>query len=190
MSGSFKVTASIVALVVAGCATVPKVSVTGRLVEVRPTSAKQSPPAKGELIAVGPEQLWILEDKGIHEVPLSSIGEVDVRRHKLGGKQAALWAVVGALVTGGALTAACSSVEGNGGCGKVFLAVGATWGLFGGVSAASLERSSRLPIPSPDWEALRPYARFPQGLPPGLDPAILRPSPAPLDPRKKDEGVP
>ncbi|MFI5183342.1 MAG: hypothetical protein ACHQNV_03005 [Vicinamibacteria bacterium] len=183
---AFKITASMMVFVVTGCATVPKIPFAGRAVEVQPTNAKQSPPVKGELIAVGPEQLWVLEDKGIHEVPLGGVREVDVRRHGLDGQKAGLWALAGAIVTGGALAAACSKV--STGCGRVFLGVGATWAVIGGLSAASLQQSSRLPVRPPAWETLRPYARFPQGLPPDLDPAILgaRPSPAPSEKAKSD----
>lgn len=157
-----------------GCATsTPKLSVYGRPVEVLPTAGSQEPPAKGELIAVGPDRLWVLEPARVSEQTLSGIREVRVRRHGLNGRRGMQWALLGALVTGGALTLACASVEDADNCGVAFLGVAATWALIGGLSARSLESSSRLKIRAPDWEALKPYARFPQGIPEGLDLAEL-----------------
>ena len=55
---------------------------------------------KGELLAVGPEQLWILEPTRVREVPLSEVAQVRVRLHGLDGKQAGIWTLAGALLTG------------------------------------------------------------------------------------------
>ena len=159
----------VAALVVflAGCATIrPKVSVLGRPVEVQPAAVK------GELLAVGAEQLWIKERDEVREVPLAGIEQVKVKRHDLDGKRGWAWALIGAVVTGAVLTASCASVEDTS-CGSVPLAVAGTWLALGGVSAASLERSSKLEVRGPNWEVLKPYARFPQGLPEELDPKSL-----------------
>jgi len=51
---------------------------------------------------------------------------------------------------------------------------------FGSCPAFYLEKSSRVLVRGPDFNSLRPYARYPQGLPEGLDPALLvRKTPAP-----------
>jgi hypothetical protein len=141
-------------------------------VEIQTLGAGKDKKVKGELLALGPEQLWVLEPSRAHEIPLSQIGQVRVRLHGLDGKRTLTWVTVGGVVAGVALTAACSSVEDTS-CGGVFLASAIPWALVGGLSARSLEASSRVLIRAPDLSALRPYARYPQGLPEGLDPATL-----------------
>lgn len=77
------------------------------------------------------------------------------------------WSLVGGLVSGVALTAACGSVEGAE-CGAVLPGVILSWGLVGGLSAATLSGSSSQRLAPEEWERLRPFARFPQGLPEGF----------------------
>ena len=179
-----KLVAAVLCVAVSGCATAkPQLSPMGRHVEVH-LAAVSDAGAKGELMAVGPEQLWVLERDGVKELPLREIDLVRVQRHGLTGQRAKAWAGLGALTTGGALTGACASVEGNSGRGCVLLGavVAVTWALIGWPSAASLGRSSELRVRKPSWNALRPYARFPQGVPEGLDLHTLHASPSPTPP--------
>ncbi len=170
-----KIVAAALSVCLAGCATTrPAVSVLGRPVEIRPSNDRER--AKGELLAVGPTQLWVMERSGVREVPLANVDQVRVKRHEWNGKRAMIWALIGALVTGAALTASCTSVEGAS-CGSVAPSVAGTWLVLGGLSAVSLDGSSALRVNGPRFEALRPYARFPQGLPEGLDPKALPPAP-------------
>lgn len=166
-----KLVAAALCLALPGCATARTAhSVLGRRVEVEISGATAEQRPKGELIAVGPEQLYVLEPGGVRALPLSGIGEVRVRRHGLNGKRAMRWVGLGALLSGGALAGACSSVEGNGGgCFGIGAIVAATWALIGLPAAVSLGRSSELRVRPPGWDALKPYARFPQGAPEGLD---------------------
>lgn len=171
-----KTVATALALCLAGCATTrPTVSVLGRNVDVRPsTKGDDLGAAKGELLAVGPEQLWVKEPSGVRELPLARIEQVRVKRHDWNGRRAWMWTVIGALATGGVLTASCASVEGNDSCAGVGAGVGLTWLLFGGLSAASLESSSVERVRAPHFESLKSYARFPQGLPEQVDPNGLK----------------
>jgi hypothetical protein len=143
-----------------------KPSVYGRVVTVKTVDPSTVAPAKGELIAVGPERIVVL-DEGVREVPLAAVEKVEVKRHGFGFKQGMIWTVVGAAVTGAALTLACSRE--STGCGRVFATTTLIWGVVGGLSAASLESSSKQTFRSPQWGDLRPFARFPQGLPGDLD---------------------
>lgn len=173
-----RLTAAALVACLPGCATArPHASALGRAVEVRPVEGRGTEAAKGELLAVGPQQLWVMEREGPRQVDTASIEQVRVKRHNWDGRRAWTWTIVGALVTSAALTAACGSVEGSG-CGRVPLAVGSTWLALGGLSAVQLERSSTIRMNGPGFESLRPYARFPQGLPEGLDPKTLPPVPA------------
>jgi hypothetical protein len=55
------------------------------------------------------------------------------------------------------------------------------WVIVGTTTSASVSKEPR--VESVDGAVLRPYARFPQGLPPGLDRGALRPKAAPGDGR-------
>jgi hypothetical protein len=163
-----------------GCAstvTLQEMPVGGREVTVV-TTGKQSK-LKGELLVVEKDKLWVRTSDGVHELALGDVYEVRVKRHGFGAAQALTWAGVGAVVTGGGLAAACGKVEGNTGCGSVALVVGGLWLLAGAVAAPSAESSSRTVYPSPSAATLRPYARLPQGLPPGVEPASLTAAPQP-----------
>jgi hypothetical protein len=169
-------------LLTPGCATGGgRLSVHGRQVAALEVGdgARRRPPREGELIAAEPGRIWVLGKEQVFEVPLSSLEEVRVRRHGFTSGKAFLWAIVGGVVTGGLLAAACSSVEGARDCGNVFAVVGGIWLGVGGLAAASMGGSSSIAVPRPSVENLSPYARFPQGVPEGLDPRALRPSPRP-----------
>jgi hypothetical protein len=158
----------------AGCASAPKVPVVGGKVTVVPEGA--APEVKGELLAVGPDRLWVHEAEGVAEVRLPVVREVRVRRHGFGGHRALTWTLLGGLTTGGVLTGACASVEGNDNCGVVGLAVAGVWLLVGALAAPSMEASSRIDLLYPNADDLRPFARLPQGWPEGLTPEDLVPS--------------
>lgn len=172
----------LVVVLTTGCATSGgRVSIYGRqvtAVEAGNSEERESPP-QGELIAAEPARIWLLGKEQVFEIPLSSIEEVRVRRHGFTPGKALLWSLLGAVVTGGALAGACSSVEGVDGCGNVFATVGGLWLVVGGLAAATMRGSSSVSVPRPKAEALSPYARFPQGVPEGFDPRSLRPSPGP-----------
>jgi hypothetical protein len=128
----------------------------------------EMPVVRGELIAVSHDSIWLLGDAGLAAVPVGYVRGASLKQHSLDGKAGLIWTLVGGLVTSGALTAACASVEGD--CGAVFVVSMASWALVGGVSALSLEVSSRRRFKTPDIGGqLRGYARFPQGVPAGLD---------------------
>lgn len=140
----------------------PESLVRGRTVKVKKTEGATQ---RGELIAVSRDSLWIAggDPTRLTTIPLSSVERVKLRRHSL-GKTGLLWTLGGAVVTGGLLTAACSSVE-NAECGGVFPAMALSWGLIGGLSAASMADGGTVHL-QPTADALRPYARFPQGMEP------------------------
>jgi len=118
----------------------------------------------GELLGVDQGRLILLRGTGTVDAwPLEEVGEVSVRQHDLSFRKAMLWATIGGVATGLALTAACSSVEDTN-CAPVLPAVVLSWELVGAFFGYFLGRSARLELP-PAPDALRPYARFPQGVP-------------------------
>jgi hypothetical protein len=120
----------------------------------------------GELLAVQQDSVWLLVRGEMRVIPLGGLERVQVRRPGIDATDILLWTVVGGAATGGALTAACSSV--SEGCGPVFVVTLVLWWLVGGIAAENTQSPDRWL--RPDSAALAPYARFPQGLPPGFVP--------------------
>jgi len=120
----------------------------------------------GELIAVSLDSLWLLRDDALTVFSIADIEQVNVRQSTFGAKNALLWSLVAGTLSGAALTAACSSIEGND-CSGLFPIVLLSWVLIGGIAAASVEPARYAEFPEPQADVLRPYSRFPQGLPEG-----------------------
>jgi hypothetical protein len=164
------------ALVAGGCAA-HRPDVYGRTVTLVP-SASGAPKVEGELLAADEGKLWLRTRDGVREFDAAALREVRVRQHDLTGGWAVRWGLVGGLVSGVALAASCSSVEGtdSGGCARVGVSSAALWALVGFLAAPSLEASSQLSL-DPGSDRLKPYARLPAGLPKDLPPAALEPGP-------------
>lgn len=142
-------------------------SVLGRDVKVVPRA--DGPRVHGELLAVDTDRIVVLAKDGIHDVAIPQIREVRVRRHGFDGKKAWTWTIVGAVVSGLGLAVACSSVEDTDGCGGAAVAGAVPWLLLGGVSALSTERTAFRAFDPGQKDLLRPFARYPQGVPPDVD---------------------
>ena len=121
---------------------------------------------KGELIAVRADSLWIRHDAGVRSMALGDLDRVRVRHHGFTFGKAMLIAAIGGLVTGGALTAACSSISDD--CGGVFVGMMTSWLAIGAIAGAASSGSAYRSLEPLSYEALQPYARYPQGLPPGV----------------------
>lgn len=173
MRGAQRLVAAAVALLMAtGCASTPKVQVLGRTVTVEPDGDGHK--VKGELLVVGPERLWVRQSDHVAEVSLPAVRKVKVKRHSWDARRAGTWSLIGGLATGGALTGACAAADGDS-CGGVFLITLGAWLLFGLLAAPLMESSSRVELPRPTEDELRPFARFPQGWPEGVAAADLTP---------------
>ena len=168
--------AAFAALVAGGCAARTS-DVLGRSVTLVPREAG-APKAKGELLAVDQGRIWVRTNDGVRDFDPASLREVRVRRHNLTGGWAVRWGLMGGLASGVALTAACSSVEGNdaGGCARVGIVSAGLWTLVGFLAAPSLDASSQLSL-DPQSDRLKPYARLPAGLPEGVTPRSLEVGP-------------
>lgn len=143
-------------------------SVLGRDVKVVPRA--DGPRVHGELLVVDADRIVVLAKDGIHDVAIPQIREIRVRRHGFSGRKAWTWTIVGAVVSSVGLAAACSSVEDReGGCGGAAVAGAVPWLLFGGLSALSAERTAFRAFDAGQRDLLRPFARYPQGLPPEFD---------------------
>lgn len=143
-------------------------SPTGYRVDVKSVRTARDVPraSNGELLAASPDSVWLLGDRGLASIPFGEIEQVRIQRSSFGAGKVWGWSLLAGLGSGVALTLACSSVEGAS-CGGILPGVLATWAIVGGLSSASVESSRHLRLDRPVAEQLRPYARFPQGLPQG-----------------------
>jgi len=162
----------------AGCSSAPSSkpasppdasAVHGRTVKVGLAEPREAKPVEGELIAVSAEALVVLSPAGLQSVRRDDVDRVEVALHGLNGRTMTTWVTVGALLSGLSLLVACSQVEGAS-CGGAAILPALLWGGIGAPSAYSLARSSRRVVERAKLDALSAYARFPQGLPEGVDP--------------------
>jgi hypothetical protein len=165
------------ACAVPGCATGRAPDVFGRRVELVPKEPG-APRTTGELLAVQDGRFFVRTGQGVRDLPASSLREVRVRRHDL-GRGVRRIGLVGGAVSLAALTASCSSVEGNGagGCAAAGAIVGGLFALTGLLSGIALDSSANAHLSAGD-DRLRGYARFPAGLPRGVPPEWLWQEPA------------
>ena len=170
----------ILACTVSGCATGAP-DVFGRKVTLVPRDP-HAKKAKGELLAVTDGRIWLREkDGGVREFEADTLREVQVQRHGLGNGLTRRIGLIGGTVSTIALTASCSSVEGNsaGECLGIGAVVGGLFALTGVLSSVSLDASASEHVAPRDL-TLRGYARFPAGLPRDIPPEWLaRPPDAP-----------
>ena len=112
----------------------------------------------GELIAAAPDSLHVLTADSLVVVPTSSVtaGTLTAFDSQYGALR--LWTILGAV----------STVS----HGFVLVLTAPIWAIAGSTATASSSKAPR--VESTDPALLRMYARFPQGLPPGLDVRSLR----------------
>ena len=139
---------------------IPTELVHGRMAVVRIPGREIS----GELLAVSPDFLWLGTGMAMDPFSLQDVQQVEVRMHEWGGKRVLLWVLGAGLGSAAGLAGACSGVSSN--CGDVFAGVALSWAVVGGLTGVALHRSSRRALPN-SYDALRPYVRYPQGLPAG-----------------------
>jgi hypothetical protein len=157
--------AAVVAVIVFGSGGVVEVGaqeaadlVWGRSIVFTPLSGI---PVSGELLAVDADSIWLLGAGGASGYALAGSSSVRVRQHDMGSR-VWKWVGIGALVTGVGMTVSCTRVADE--CGSVGLAMALSWATVGGLAALGFSASQYEEL-EPEDDTLRPYARFPQGLP-------------------------
>lgn len=113
----------------------------------------------GELIAVDPDAVRVLELGRLRVVPRAAIGAARLWPWDPQADAIAVWGVVGLLSTPSH--------------GYFLMASAPVWLITTAMFAAFESRASILAYPASSWAQLAVWARFPQGMPPGLDPAAL-----------------
>lgn len=156
---------SMALLVLGGCYRTPAPGdprLHGTRVDVLPGNASHS--VRGELLAVSDDSLWILVEapRDFTAVPLRG---TEVRPFDGSVLRPHLWATAGGLLTGLGLFMACQSYDEGSGCAATIpVMLGAYHGI--GLLARLAMATDRGKLLDADPDRLRPFARFPAGLPP------------------------
>lgn len=153
----------ILVLPASGSAQASLIPVTGRTLQVRLLSGGD---VSGELLEALHGRLLLRTPGSDREFNLQEVRSVRYQRHQWTTQKALTWVAIGAAVSGAGLTMACSSLE-NAECGGVFAGVAVSWAVVGGLLAVALGGSAWQDLPIFN-DALRTYARFPQGAPEGF----------------------
>jgi len=156
-------------------ATSPQVDVTGRAIVLR-TVRGAPQDVRGELLAVQRDSIWVLAGTPgrVVAVRLGDIMEATVQRHGLTASKGFFWGLGVGAVSGIGLAVACSQV--SSGCGALIPGSMLVGVAFGGIAAISFSFSSRWRFGPVTAVKLAPFARFPQGPPPGGLDVLLRPA--------------
>lgn len=153
-------------------------SASGAWISVRCEKREPVDRVAGELIALDAERVYILTDAGLVTVPSASVKQ---------GTLAAYETDAGGLAAWGALGSASTLSHGH-----FLIFTAPTWILATAATTQTESRAAQVRYPEKPFASFRPYARFPQGLPPGFEPSVLgRPRQGPptlhTTPRKTDE---
>jgi hypothetical protein len=135
----------------------------GRTASVRFGSSRTDV-GTGELLAVDSANVWIMRNDTLLQFDVPTLLHVDVSRHGFDFKRTFTWMAITGLLTGTALTIACNQVEGAE-CNGVLPEYAFSYGLLGAAFAADNQRSAVARFQPFDWQRMRAFARFPQGLP-------------------------
>jgi hypothetical protein len=118
----------------------------------------------GELIAARADTVWILPDSGgVTAVPTSTVKKGRLARYRSAVASVAGFTALGVLstISNGLLSGLTAPL----------------WVITGSVAASDESRAPLRDVPPLRWADLAAYARFPQGLPPGIDLGEIRPKP-------------
>jgi hypothetical protein len=119
-------------------------------------SAKGATPprASGELIAVSEDRIYVLTDSGLLDLPQASVTKATLAAYASGAGVLGGWAALGTIST-------LSH-------GAILVLTAPLWIIAGSVAAASESKVALHRHPPTPLVQLRPWARFPQGLPAGF----------------------
>jgi hypothetical protein len=137
----------------------------GAWIQVTLSAGRHDSTIAGELIAARTDTVWILPDSGgVVAVPTSTVKQGRVARYTSQAGAVAGFATLGVV-----------STISNG----FLLGITAPLWIITGIVASSNETRAPLrSVPPLAWADVAAYARFPQGLPPGIDFAEIRPRPS------------
>jgi hypothetical protein len=118
----------------------------------------------GELIAVTRDSVYLLSSVGLTVVSMRTVAKLNVTGYNAQPSAIALWGLAGTL--------------GTISHGFLLIFSAPVWIITSSIAASAHSREPREIYPGVGLDQLRIYARFPQGIPAGVDRAQLRPKPA------------
>lgn len=122
---------------------------------------KTAPLVQGELIAIDTDTIHVLADGRLVSLARAALCCAELTAYRTDLSELQLWSVLGIISTATH--------------GFVLLLTAPMWAIAGIAATSSASHAPR--IISTDPVVLRPFARFPQGIPPGLDRTTLRSKP-------------
>lgn len=141
----------------------------GSWIRVHATAAA-APIAEGELVAIDGDSLHVLTEQRFESFSRDSVCCVELVAYRMDISQLQLWGLLGTLSTASH--------------GFVLLLTAPIWAIASTAAVAAASNAPR--IRSTDATILRLYARFPQGLPPGVDrTALVMKARPPAPPRRR-----
>lgn len=125
--------------------------------------------AEGELLAVSGDSLWIKPMQGLAGT-IAGFAQRDLTKVVIsrgsGLRQRTTRGFVFGIITGIGMSSACASV--SDGCGGLLVFSVGISSALGAIAGYSTQQLRMLTVSPPYTESLRPYARWPQGFPPGI----------------------
>lgn len=131
----------------------------GAWAEVRTRSGGERAPVMGELIAATRDSVFVMTSAALVALPIAEIERATLTAYDARWDRLVLWTVLGTLSTASH--------------GMALVLSAPVWIAGGTAAAAAASRGPR--VRSTDGTELARFARFPQGMPPGLDRGALRP---------------
>ena len=131
----------------------------GAWAEVRTRSGGERAPVMGELIAADRDSVYVMTSAALVALPVAEIERATLTTYDARWGKLALWTVLGTLSTASH--------------GMALIISAPVWAAGGTAATAAASRGPR--VRSTDGTVLARFARFPQGMPAGLDRGVLRP---------------
>lgn len=131
----------------------------GAWITVEHGSEAETKISNGELIAVQERNVYLLTTDGMEAISIDMVQNAMLALYKEKSR-VGLWALVGTLSTL------------SHGYGLILSAP--AWIITGLASASAESKSGLLKYPDSSWEEIKKYARFPQGIPKGINLESLR----------------
>lgn len=140
----------------------------GGWIEVEYGDGRRPERAAGELLAVQGDSLYVLTPRvgelgGAVTVATSAITKAKLTAYDSQSGKFAMWTLLGVFSTASH--------------GFVLVLSAPVWILTGSTATAVQSHRPQSLYPTVGWNAIAPYARFPQGLPPGIDLRTLQSKP-------------
>ncbi len=134
----------------------------GGWVSVQVVDGRERSSLDGELVGVAADSIYILNaiDR-FTAIAKTDISAAKITVYNSKSNDLTAWVILGTLSTASH--------------GLVLILSAPVWVLTGSVAAISQSHVAQLRVPPKAWDEVRQYARFPQGIPPGLNRQSLQP---------------